>query len=212
MIMKNNNVEGMQRRGQSYWYQDGIWELGVGVLFMLYAAYYALVGSVDEQSTLFSILSIAYIGVIPGGMLLVSWAVKRVKVRISAPRTGYVTFGTSRPRRVNAIVISAVVAAGTIAGALLVKTLYVPVLVAGIGIAVGTGVTGVRLGVYRLSIAGAVGLVSSVFIGLVVDEPEPAFTYLFGITGAALAVTGLLALVRYLKKHPLPEAEEEEAP
>jgi hypothetical protein len=209
--MKQDKLKGMEQRGQAYWYQDGIWELIVGMLFVLYAGYYALVGSISEDQALHTVLTVGYIVVIPGGMLLGSWIAKRLKSRVSAPRTGYVTFGRSRGHKTQAVALGAVIAGGAVAGALLSDEIYVPVLIGGMGMAFGAGVTGFRLGVVRLAIVGAVALAGSVAIGLATTEPETAFSLFFGVAGVALAVSGIVTLIGYLNANPLPDDEEDEA-
>jgi len=49
--MKHGNIRNLQRRGQAYWYEDGLWELVIGVLFVFYAAYYGVVGILPEESS-----------------------------------------------------------------------------------------------------------------------------------------------------------------
>ncbi|MFP4112886.1 MAG: hypothetical protein ACLFUA_00830 [Spirochaetales bacterium] len=202
--MTNNGIETMQRRGQAYWYEDGIWELVLGVLFAAYAVYYGVVGLLPEDNTVGRILTVGYIAIIPGGMLLASRIVARLKSRISAPRTGYVSFRRSPRRWVRSAAVAAAAAIVSVVGFLLVDLVYVPVLVGGAGLAVALGWVGVRLGLVRIVVVGAISAVFAVALSLVTDDPEVAFSTLFGATGVASAIAGAGALVRYLREHPRP--------
>lgn len=208
--MMEDRIREMEKRGQSRWYEDGLWELVLGVLFVLYGAYYAAVGLLDEGSTLSTVMSVGYIVVVPGGMLIASRVMRSLKARLTAPRTGYVSFKRTSKRRLWTIAVASGAVGATVAFAALIRTVYVPVLIGGVGLAVGLGVTGYRLRLPRFVVVGAVGLVASFALAVMTDDPEVAFATLFGSVGAALAISGGTVFARYLRAHPVADDEEPE--
>lgn len=206
--MKRRNLRDMQKRGQQYWYEDGLWEITIGLLFVFYAAYYGVVGLLPEESDVRSIMSVGYVVVVPGTMLVASWIVHRLKERITAPRTGHITVARQSGHIVRTVLLAAVVAGATVVGALLIETLYVPVLVGGGGMAIALGLTSYRVGIRRMIAPAIVSLLAGFVLSVTTHEPEPAFSFLFGSVGLVIAMLGAVTLSRYLRRNPEQQDEE----
>lgn len=197
----------MRKRGEQYWYEDGLWELTIGLLFVFYSAYYGLVGLLPQESGLRSILSVGYIVVVPGAMLVASWIVRRLKERITAPRTGHIAVVRSR-HIIQAVILAAVVGAATVAAALLIESLYVPVLVGGGGMAIALAITAYRIGITRMIAPAVVSLIAGFVLSVTTDAPEPGFSFLFGSVGLVIAILGAVTFSRYLRRNPEQPSEE----
>jgi hypothetical protein len=207
--MESQSIRDMQRRGQQYWYEDGLWELTIGLLFVFYAAYYGVVGLLPQESGLRSVLSVGYIVVVPGAMLVASWIVRRLKERITAPRTGHIAVVRSR-HIVQAAILAVVVGGATVAAALLIESLYVPVLVGGGGMAIALGITTYRVGIKRMIVPAIVSLIAGFVLSVTTSAPEPAFSFLFGSVGLVIAALGALTFSRYLRRNSKQQDEENE--
>lgn len=203
--MKNVDVDRMQRRGTMYWLEDGIWELALGILFVLYAGYYGTVAALPADSGIRIGMSVGYVVVIPGGMFALSMVVKRLKALVTVPRTGYVSFNKGPRRRIRSAIVGAAVAIVAFLGMELVDLLYMPVLIAGLGLALGLGITGHKIGLPRFIVVGGIGLATAIVLSLITDVPEIAFSVLFGSVGLIVSVTGAVVFRRYLRTNPMPQ-------
>ena len=87
----NPKTNPIQLRAVQYFYIDGLLELALGGLFLLLAAYF-WVDAILPGSFLAGLLDAAFILILAGGYYLAGRAVRRLKERITYPRTGYVAY------------------------------------------------------------------------------------------------------------------------
>lgn len=129
----NDPLKSVQRQTQRYWYVDGLTELGVGVMiFSLGLLYLAMAwigpGDISHWLLLFGEPALLVVG-----WLVVSWAVKRFKERITYPRTGYIGYLRPRgPRRWARIFLTVLVAGfalGVTFAGRLIDAALLPVLI-----------------------------------------------------------------------------------
>jgi len=205
--MAQDTIGTMQKRGQRYWFEDGLWELVIGSAFVVFAIYYGIVGSLETGSTLNTILSVGYVVVIPGVMILSSRIMRSLKARITAPRTGFVSFHRSKRRIARSIVVGVVVGGASAAGAIFIDAINTPVLLGGLAMAFVIGITGYRVGVRRIYVAAITILVSAIALSLTVADTEAGFALLFAIGGLVVAITGGITFVRYLHRNPVRDEE-----
>lgn len=194
-------VEQAPRRTAGYWYDDGLVELGTGLLFLLMAAMFALEGLVPagRLPAAFSALWLPVI--LLGGMLVLSVALRAVKQRLTYPRTGYVSYAHTRPvRKVLAGIIGGLVSMGLVL--LLARRpewlTALPALQGGV-VALVWFALSYRIGAWRLAAVGLLtlgaGLIAS-FAGLTASIGAAV---VFGTAGWASLVSGALVLARYLR-------------
>jgi hypothetical protein len=110
-------LKSVQRQTQRYWYVDGLTELGAGVLIFSLGLLYLAMGVIGPGDISHWLLLFGEPALLVAGWLMVSWGVKRLKERITYPRTGYVAYLHLRgPRRWIRIFLTMLVAAGFAVG------------------------------------------------------------------------------------------------
>lgn len=197
------------RRTTRYWYDDGLVEIGTGVLFLLMAGLFAIEGLAPSGSlpALFSALGLPALLLI--GMVVLGLALRAAKRRLTFPRTGYVDYPQTRPiRKVLAGLVGGVVSLLLVLG-LTTRPEWLTALPAlqGALIAVVWVLLSFRTGALRMAgqglVALAAGLVAS-FAGL---DPEVGAAVVFGAVGLSALVSGALALTHYLRTTSPPAQE-----
>ena len=203
--MNQDTIERMRKRGQRYWFEDGLWELVIGSLLVVLAIYYGIVGSFEPGSALRTIFTVGYVVVVPGVMFLTSRVMRSLKAQVTAPRTGYVSFRRSKRRIARSVAIGATIAVATVAGTLLIEEINASVLISGLVIAFVFGATGYRVGPPRFYVPAVVSLTAAVLLSLTVDDSETAFSLLSGGVGLVVVASGGITFARYLRQNPGPD-------
>ena len=80
-----------QRRALQYWYVDGTYELGFGLLCLILAIYFRL-EKLLEGSWFLALVDGSLVLVFIGGGALINWLTRKWKERVTYPRTGYVAY------------------------------------------------------------------------------------------------------------------------
>ncbi len=204
-----SQVEAAPRRAVRYWFDDGLAEIGAGILFLALAALFAVEGLAPTGSLLESFSALGLPLVILGGMAVVGLGLRSLKQRLIFPRTGYVAYPRTRPiRKVVAAVIGAAVSM-----ALVWLLAARPSLQMALGV-----LQGAALSIVFLALSARTGLIRLAVLGLVALGGGLAATYLglgaslgsslaFGAAGVAALVSGALALSPYLRTTVPPAAE-----
>jgi hypothetical protein len=210
------DIEKIEKRTVQSFYEDGGFEIALGLVFLLLGAYFYATTVVPEGSPRGAILTGLFVLVIVSAGFLVSRFLRFLKRRITYPRTGYVTFKKkehSPKRRVATAVVGGIIGAGL--GALYTHSPSIKLLL--------PAVNGLLFAVTHLFFANKVGLVrffvlaaASAVIGVAITaagigdlEGLGLFYLLFG---AALLISGLAALIVYLRRNPRPAAGGPEGP
>jgi MFS family permease len=209
------DIEKIEKRTIQSFYEDGLPEISLGLIFLLLGGYFFAQAAIPEGSTLSSALSVLFFLVIVSAGFLVSRILRFLKRRITYPRTGYVAFKKKEPsskRRAATMIVGGIIGAA-------IAALY------GISPSFKTlfpAVNGLLLAVAVLLFAGKVGLVrfyilsaASAVIGLAVTAAGigdiKGISLYYGFFGAALILSGLVALVTYLRKSPRADRENADA-
>lgn len=209
------DIEKIEKRTIQSFYEDGLPEISLGLIFLLLGGYFFAQAAIPEGSTLSSALSVLFFLVIVSAGFLVSRILRFLKRRITYPRTGYVAFKKKEPsskRRAATMIVGGIIGAA-------IAALY------GISPSFKTlfpAVNGLLLAVAVLLFAGKVGLVrfyilsaASAVIGLAVTAAGigdiKGISLYYGLFGAALILSGLVALVAYLRKSPRADRENADA-
>lgn len=192
-----NNLNKTIRRSTQYWFDDGLVELLMGILF-------AVIGLLFWWQTTAASFESAVVGaialpaIIIVGALLLGAALRWLKQRLVYPRTGYITYQkpTKKQRNLSWLL-------GAFVGVLVAVTvtqLALPQLTAafiGAGIGIGLFMIGYRIGLIRFHLLAvwsvAVGVVIS-FLGVV---DTLAATLALGLIGLGLIVSGGVVFWRY---------------
>lgn len=210
------DIEKIEKRAVQSFYDDGLFEISLGLIFLLLGGYYFAQTVLEKTSTLDALLNILFVLVIVSAAFLVNRVLRFLKRRITYPRTGYVEFKKkvqSPKRRAASAIVGGLIGASLAA-------LY------GISPSVRTllpALNGILFAIVVLVIANKVGLVRyfvlaavSVIIGLGITaarigDAEGVSLY-YGLFGAAVVVSGLATLIIYLRRYPRPAAAGLEGP
>jgi MFS family permease len=209
------DIEKIEKRTVQSFYDDGLPEISLGLIFLLLGGYFFAQAAAPEGSALGSALTVLFFLVIVSAGFLVSRILRFLKRRITYPRTGYVAFKKKEPsskRRAATMVVGGIIGAA-------IAALY------GISPSFKTlfpAVNGLLLAVAVLLFAGKVGLVrfyilsaASAVIGFAVTASGigdiKGISLYYGLFGAALILSGLVALVAYLRKSPRADRENADA-
>ena len=205
------NLKEIERKAFRSTYQDGLWDLYFG-LIVICAAFF-IYHPAGGYSPLNILLMVCAVSVVYG----LFWAGKKF---ITLPRMGQVQFGEQRKRRKRTmiIVLSAVVLIQVIflslqlwawahpeigknINSLLADKAFMDLAVASIGaLMVGTGMSLIAFfidfprGYY-------IALMFSLAVFLMIYLNQPIYPIIIGIL---IAIPGLVLLIRFLKKYPLP--------
>lgn len=205
----NPTIEVAPQRAARYWYEDGLVEIGAGLLFLLLAALFAIESLAPAGSLPPWFSAVGLPVIILGGIIVLGLGLRTLKERLTYPRTGYVAYPPTRPiRKVLAGIISGVVSM------LLVLLLishpeWLPALpaVQGAVVAAVWFLLSIRMGVPRMAIQGLLALGAGVIASLAGMETSIGTAVVFGTIGLGSLISGAFVLARYLRTTEPPAGE-----
>ena len=203
------NTEIALNRAYAHWLKDGIFEIGIGILFAGVGTLRAIIHFAGEKSAAYYWLS--------AGLLLfmigVAWGSKRfgnaLKERITYPRTGYMAF---KPYNYNyKKILVLLIFAGVLGGVLGVLATQPNQQEIGGIVPITQGIVGAIVFTYaakRIEVKRLYYLaVFSLGIGLVIGVLEVGvvlgLSFFYLSIGLAMVVTGFVALAHYLRSYDL---------
>jgi hypothetical protein len=201
----NPNVLEAEKRAQKYWIVDGLPELMMGLVWIVWGAAWLIGqglprGAVANIYWTFTPLLLVVTG------LAAVWATKRLKSRITFPRTGYVEWKPpSRPRQLGGAGSAALIACVVVVVLTRSRTgnwehLAAPIV--GAVIAVGVAIAAVaQRAPYLMIIAGA-----SIVLGFVLGSTVQGWdglNWLLVALGATTSLVGAVRLWRFVRTHPV---------
>lgn len=195
----------IQRRPQRYWNVDGLPELMMGLLWMVWGGSWLFGESLPRGSVwnvywMFTPALLAMSGVAS------VWATKKLKARITFPRTGYVEWkGPTRAQRLTAAAIAIVIAALMVALISRSRTEGLEQVAApGIGVILSLAfvVASVSQKAPHLLVLAGVALVLGLAFGASTSGWN-AVTWMLIALGGATALLGTERLWMFLRSHPL---------
>ncbi len=201
----STQLEEIQRRTHRYFYEDGLVEMAVGLLFMVVGLALLLTGVTEPGSPLAGLVWIALAALVIGGAFTMQRLVARLKQRITYPRTGVVIYNTQPTRGRWLVVLAAL--------ALAVGQIFLPewasrmALAEGLLLAIILFYLGYRVSLTRLYLPALIAAGLGVAASLMVGSNIAGSAVVFGGAGAALLISGLAGLRRYLHHNPLPEQD-----
>jgi len=201
------NTENTLNRAYAHWIQDGLFEIGLGILFAGVGTLRAIIHFAGEKSAAYYWLS--------GGLLVFmigcGWGFSRIgkslKARITYPRTGYTAF---KPYTYNyKSILALLIFAGILGGMLGILStqpnqqgvgIIVPItlgIVGALAFTIAAQRVGVKRFYYLAAFSVGIGLVIGAFgVGVVLGL---SFFYLS--IGLAMVVSGCVALAQFLRSH-----------
>ncbi len=199
----NPDIDKIMKRTQSYFYEDGVAEIAVGLLFIVIGLLMLAINAASTGPVLAILTGLGLPALTIGGVFAVRWAVNAVKNRMVYPRTGYVSY-REQPSRQPRFALLAMMA-------LLVFILFLPEWAETMPVFEGwfLGVffvyVGYRVGLKRLYAIGALAVLVGFGAAFLRLGNILGSTVTFGVTGFVLVIAGGLALLVYLRNNPMPE-------
>jgi hypothetical protein len=203
-----------QKRAIQYFYVDGTFEFGFGLLSLILAGYFYVETHVSGWLT--ALVSASLLLVIICGGYLIKFMIGRLKERITWPRTGYVSYkndtGMKRSWRM---------ALGGIVGGVIAAALSVLVMDRNINIAVMPFVSGLLFGfvfsilgwrtsVPRFHLLGFLSAVLGVALSFSRLGNYPSMIWFYAGFAAILLFTGSCVLRTYLHQNPIQNESSDE--
>ena len=209
-----DQITEMQKRPIHYWYSDGIWEIHLGLFFVLFGLYYILLTLIPSTGPYQIItLAIGQPAIILFGIFGFRKTIRYFKERITYPRTGYISYRTKRKNN-RLVGMATGLALGMIFGLIasqlsrLIGTSWIPAFI-GVMLAFILYILAYKSNVIRFYVLA----VTSIIIGGIVafsglDEWQQSAAFFAGV-GICFAISGLAALIIYIRNSHLVELEEE---
>lgn len=201
MMAKKMEVDEVVKQTYRYYYDDGLVELAIGVLFVLLGV--VLLGwqyiSVAPAITIAVVtVTILLILVAP---FLVKRLVQTVKSRVTYQRTGYVAYREGDPGVGRWLIVG-----GTLLLVILMfifpEWLNTMPFVVGALLALILALMGYRVHLWRFYLVAAIALITGTLLALFGTEEILGTALTFAATGMVLLVSGGIALLVYLSRHP----------
>lgn len=192
-----NDLNKTIRRSQQYWFEDGLMELLLGLLFVVLSGLF-LWQSTTNSPYAALIGGLAMPVIIIAGAILMGIALRWLKERFVYPRTGYVTYAkpTNKQRGLSAL-LGLVIGA---AMAIVITQLELAELTTafiGAGMGVALFMLGNRAGLLRFHLLAVWAVAVGVIIAFLDVAETVASTYALGLIGLSLVVSGGFAFWRY---------------
>lgn len=207
----NQSIDDVMRRTYRYYYEDGLAETAVGILFFIIGL--ALLGWLTIQSSpiLGIMMVILSILLIFGGTLFVQKVLPSLKERLVYPRTGKVVYRREEQeptKRTNRWLMLLMLAVFVLA-MLLPERFNQMALLEGVLLGVLFVYLGYRVKVNRFYLLGGAALLVALASMMLFSDDIRSSAFTFGGTGLILLISGLIVLVRYLRRYPQAEVEDE---
>jgi hypothetical protein len=203
----DTQLENVMQRTQRYFYEDGLVEITVGVLFLAIGGLILAFAVSQPAAPLVIIASLVAPLAIFGMARLLKLAVGRAKEELTYPRTGYLSYRKARPARDRWIVVA-------FSLGLAALILFLPesfsqmAAVEGALILIIFTTLGYRLGLRRFYLIGLLGLLAGAGAAYLLGDDTLGTAATFAGTGMALLASGAFVLIRYLQRNPKPEVDE----
>ena len=206
--MERPNLDDLARRPQQYWDVDGLPELMMGLLWMVWGGAWLLGDALPRDwrantywATVPALLALSGFAAI--------WMTKRLKARLTFPRTGYVDWNEpSRSARLTAagvaVATAIILVALSTSRRTSVENAAAPVV--GVILSLAFVVASLRQRApHYLALAAVAGALGLAFGALRLGWES--INWIFIALGAASASLGGLRLVWFLRRHPLASVE-----
>ena len=202
----SNQIDQIQKRTFRYYYEDGLAELAVGILFTIIGFNLWLVSIAPQGTTLALAAWIALPVLTIGGIFWVQSFVKNLKERQVYPRTGYINYDI-RPNPYRWLVMGIPLLVVILAGMFPDSRLNRESVMGGIMLCLILGSIGARVNLWRLIGMGVFGLILGVRLAFLVENQHAGLSLTYAAAGLVLLVSGGLTWRKYLAENPLSDPE-----
>lgn len=202
--MMSKNIDKVVRRTYRYFYDDGLVEMALGLLFIAVGIWLVIWNGLTADALSGLLLAIGLPLLIFGSAVFFKQLIKKLKERITYPRTGYVSYRENQPDRGRWLFI------GT-AALFTLLNIFLPGSFNQMSVMVGAllGVIliymGYRVEVRRFYLIGILSIILGFGLAQLGIDEVVALGLLFTAAGVGLLVSGAITLILYLRRHPEPE-------
>jgi hypothetical protein len=199
------DLRDIQRRPAKYWNADGLPELFMGIVWIVWGASW-LFGQSLPRGTAWNVFWMFTPALLTFSGMAAVWATRKLKARVTFPRSGYVAWHEpTRLQRLTTAVV-AIVAASVIAALSVTSRVHgaerVAPLVLGVVLSLAFVVASLtQHAPHMLALAGVALMLGLAFVGLELGWQSTNWM-LIGL-GVATAASGAVRFGLFLKRHPL---------
>ena len=205
----NDSVEKMVQRTYRYHYEDGLVEIGLGILFTASSLLFFTWQAVQDGRWLGAALAVISALLVIGGVYGMRWAVRRLKEQVTYPRTGYAAFREGEPAVARWLIVTVVMGV-IIAGIFLPEAMERLALLEGALLGGILVYMGYRVRLARFYLLGALIVVLGVAATALFADDLLGSAVTFGGSGLLLLLSGLATFAAYLWRHPRPNGGSDE--
>jgi len=203
-----NESKNFKKRAIQYWFNDGLNEIGIGIVFLILAGYFYLESTIQKTGFLRLVLDISLILIILGSFYLVNQGIRYFKENLTYPRTGYVSYQRNRklPRWLTGLIAGII---GALVAGLIIRGNLMNWLAA---------LTGIFLSLVFIFLAFRVGLLRFHILALLLlgtgfalssfnIDPTLGTSAVYFVGGVFVMLSGLITLFTYLRHTDKPDIE-----
>lgn len=200
----NENVDKIVQRTYSYYYEDGLVEMGLGILLSASGLLFFTWQALQDGGWLGGVLAVVSALLVFGGVYAMRWAIQRAKEQVTHPRTGYASYREGEPAVARWLIL-AVVMGVVVAGLFLPEALERLALMEGALLGAILVYLGYRLGIIRFYLIGAAILLIGAAATYLYADDALGSAVTFGGSGVVLLLSGVVTFAAYLLRHPQPK-------
>jgi len=200
----NDDVEKIVKRTYRYHYEDGLVEIGLGILFTASGLLFFTWQALQDGGWLGAALALSSALLVIGGVYGMRWAVGQMKEKVTYPRTGYAAYREGEPSVARWLIL-AVVMGVIIAGIFLPEALERLALMEGALLGAILVYIGYRVDLARFYLLGVLVLLVGLAATVLFADDLMGSAVTFGGSGLFLLLSGLATFAAYLWRHPGPK-------
>jgi hypothetical protein len=211
MLIMPDDLKNSQLRTFQYFYVDGSFEFGLGLLCLTLAVFFY--AETHVQGWLSAIVDSSLVLVMIGGAWLINRLIKHLKERITWLRTGFITYNRQNDRKRGWSVALGMVSGGLVAAlaTMLATTpnLHIAALplLSGFLLGLVMVVLGWRTSIMRFHFLALLSTVLGAVLAYSNIENIGGLAIFYLVFGLVLFASGACVLHAYLLKNPLPSKE-----
>jgi len=199
-----DNISKIQKQTFRYYYEDGLVELAVGILFLVIGLDVWLINS-TPQGTPVSIAAWILLPILTiAGIYGVQRFVKKLKEKYVHPRTGYIEYA-AKPNRYRWLISGFVLALAVLFMVLPYGWLQKGSVTTGMILFVILVSIGIQVGLKRLIAEGILSFILGIILAFLPFSDNASLAATFIPTGLILILIGSWVFRKYRAKNPSPE-------
>lgn len=197
-----DDLQKSKMRSISYWFVDGISEIGTGLVFTLMGSLFLLTTYLPQESKLNWVIPYGQPVIILAASLIIAKLVLFFKERVTFPRTGYISY--MRPKT-NQRIKRGILAGSAAMAVSIMTTLvsgiltqrFIPLFISAL-LTIAMVVFAFSYGIKRIYLIGLITLLIGTLLCLL-DLPDfLSYSWLFIGIGVSMMLAGFAALFHYL--------------